>query len=156
MLTLQEISDRLEIQDLLHRYAEIIDGVFENGNVNALRTEVFTEDARIDPSDLGYPECGVSEFISVFDRDVTPENFHGMQHLNGSHQIKLDGDRASGRIMCLASALVPLPDGGKRLIVTAVCYLDKYVRTDRGWRIQERVEDVTFTESLPVLNIEPD
>ena len=42
-LTLQEISDRMEIQDLLYRYAEVIDGKrFDE------LYEVFSEDAHVD------------------------------------------------------------------------------------------------------------
>jgi hypothetical protein len=49
MLTLQEISDRLEIQDLIHRYSRIID----TKDFDALRDEVFTEDAYIDYGEFG-------------------------------------------------------------------------------------------------------
>ena len=48
MLSLQEISDRLEIQDLLTRYSFAID----QRDWDALDS-VFTEDARIDYSESG-------------------------------------------------------------------------------------------------------
>ena len=44
MLSLQEISDRLEIQDLVWRYSEIIDAK----DFDKLREDVFTADAFID------------------------------------------------------------------------------------------------------------
>ena len=43
MLSLQEISDRLEIQDLVFRYADLID----RRQIQRLRDEVFTADAHI-------------------------------------------------------------------------------------------------------------
>ena len=46
MLSLQEISDRMEIQDLCYRYARIIDA----RDFDDLRTDVFTENAFIDYS----------------------------------------------------------------------------------------------------------
>ena len=49
-LSLQEISDRLEIQDLIYDYSAIID----QKRFDDLR-EVFTEDARIDYSAMGAP-----------------------------------------------------------------------------------------------------
>ena len=118
MLTIQEISDRLEIHDLIHRYAEIVDGVTQNGHVRELRDEIFTEDAIIDSTQLGYREFKVEEFMEVFETDVTPEQIAGLQHVNGSHQVKLDGDRATGRIMCIATAVMPGPI--EKLNVTAV------------------------------------
>ena len=48
MLSQQELSDRFEIQDLIYRYAQLVDG----REIDALRT-VFTEDAHIDYSAMG-------------------------------------------------------------------------------------------------------
>ena len=49
MLSLQEISDRLEIQDLAWRFSEIID----TKDFDKLRDDVFTPDAFIDYSAFG-------------------------------------------------------------------------------------------------------
>ena len=49
MLSRQELSDRFEIQDLLYRYAELIDGK----RFQELRDDVFHADAHIDYSAFG-------------------------------------------------------------------------------------------------------
>jgi ketosteroid isomerase-like protein len=62
VLTLQEISDRLEIQDLLARYSDAID----RHDLEALDT-LFTEDAVVDYSEFGGPRgslATVKEFLA--------------------------------------------------------------------------------------------
>jgi len=49
MLSLQEISDRFELQDLIYRYSQLIDGK----DFDKLATDVFTPDAFIDYSAFG-------------------------------------------------------------------------------------------------------
>src|SRR5690606_14959749 len=49
MLSLQEISDRLELQDLIYRYSELID----KKEFDKLADDVFTPDAFIDYSAFG-------------------------------------------------------------------------------------------------------
>ena len=49
MLSQQELSDRLEIQDLVYHYADLID----TRGFDQLREEVFSADAHIDYSAMG-------------------------------------------------------------------------------------------------------
>ena len=57
-LSIQEISDRFEIQDLCYRYAQLIDAK----QFDELR-EVFTEDAHIDYSVFGGAVGGLEDII---------------------------------------------------------------------------------------------
>ena len=92
-LTLQEISDRMEIQDLLYRYAEVIDGKrFDE------LYEVFAEDAHIDYSVFG-GSVGDRDHTIAFLKKAMPM-FPNTQHSNANAQIKVDGDHATGRVMC--------------------------------------------------------
>ncbi|MGB1907787.1 MAG: nuclear transport factor 2 family protein, partial [Spongiibacter sp.] len=76
-LSLQEISDRFEIQDLLYRYADIID----RRAVGEL-SGVFTTDAHIDYSAFGGSVGDVGETMA-FLREALPA-FSNTQHLNAN------------------------------------------------------------------------
>jgi hypothetical protein len=37
-----------------------------------------------------------------------------------------------------------LKDGGQKMFMCGIWYVDKYVRTEQGWRIRERVEEKSW------------
>lgn len=142
MLTVQEISDRLEIEDVIAHYADCID----KRDFDGLR-EVFAEDAHIDYSAFGG---------GVGDREATiaylkgaMRAFKSFQHLNGKSRIKLDGDTASASTQCLNPLVIPVDPASPAVAWCALWYHDKLVRTDAGWRIAERVEEAVMFEGLP-------
>ena len=145
MLSQQEISDRLEIQDLCYRYAEVID----NKDFDALREEVFTEDAHIDYSVFGGSVGGLEETIAFLKEALTPALFPAHQHLNANIQVKIDGDGARGRVMCFNPQELALPDGGTQLFMLGLWYVDEYRRTPAGWRICSRVEEKSWVFNTP-------
>jgi 3-phenylpropionate/cinnamic acid dioxygenase small subunit len=145
MLSQQEISDRFEIQDLIYRYAEIIDG----RDFDALRSDVFTPDAHIDYSVFGGSVGNLEDTITFLKQALTPELFPSHQHLNANVQICIDGDGASGRVMCFNPQEMNLPEGGTQLFMCGLWYVDKYRRTDQGWRIAERVEERSYVFNAP-------
>lgn len=145
MLSLQEISDRLEIQDLVNRYAEIMDKL----DKDLLLTDVFTEGALYDASVFGGP-CGpIEEGIPLLKEQMNSELYPGAQHHNTNMQITLDGDEATGRITCLAIVDAILPEGDSQVLFSGVYYHDKYVRTPEGWRIKERIEELDWIYNKP-------
>ncbi len=73
-LSLQEISDRMEIQDLIVDYTDVID----SGEIDRL-DDIFTKDAFIDYSAMG-GETGDLEKIKNFLKEVLPI-FKNTQHL---------------------------------------------------------------------------
>ncbi|MBW2162803.1 MAG: nuclear transport factor 2 family protein, partial [Deltaproteobacteria bacterium] len=103
-LSLQEISDRLEIQDLIHNYSGIID----QKRFDDLR-DVFTEDAHIDYSAMGAPAGGLDTIITFLHQVMGM--FPNHQHLNANAQITVDGDMAPGRVMCFNPQEISMPDG---------------------------------------------
>ena len=145
MLSQQEISDRLEIQDLCYRYAEIIDGK----DFDALRTDVFTEDAHIDYSVFGGSVGGLEETISFLKSALTDELFPAHQHLNSNLQVKLKGDQASGRVMCFNPQEISMPGGDTRVFMLGLWYVDEYRRTAAGWRIRQRIEEKSWVFNTP-------
>jgi hypothetical protein len=143
MLTLLEISDRMEIADLINRYAQIID----SKEFDLLREEVFCEDAFIDYSVFGGSKGDLETTIEFLDKAM--QLFPNTQHLNANIQIKLDGDRATGRVMCLNPQEMKLPDREEHLFFCGLWYVDEYRRTQMGWRIAKRIEEKSFVFNAP-------
>lgn len=142
MLSLQEISDRFEIQDLVYHYADIID----QRRFDELR-EVFSDDARIDYSAVGGP-VGDKESTIAFLKKALPA-FKCYQHLNANVQIKVTGDTATGRVMCFNPQELMLGKEKSQLFMLGLWYNDQYVRTPQGWRMRERVEVMSWHFNAP-------
>ena len=141
-LSLQEISDRLEIQDLVYKYAAIID----QKRFDHLR-EVFTEDAHIDYSSVGGPVGGRDTIIAFLHQVMGM--FASHQHLNANAQIGVDGDTATGRVMCFNPQELTLPDGKTHIFMVGLWYVDEYRRVEEGWRISKRVEEKSYVFNPP-------
>jgi len=142
MLSLQQISDRLEIQQLFTDYATAIDTKKFD-----LLDAVFTPDAYIDYRAMGgidgrYPE------IKAWLSQVLP-NFPMYFHMVSNAALKIDGDRASSTIICFNPMQVNLPDGKAQVMFLGLWYHDKFVRTAQGWRMSERVEQKCFDYNVP-------
>lgn len=92
-MTLQHISDRLELQDLVSRYSHIIDqGDYDN------LVDVFTRDGWIDYTAMGGVK-GKLEDIVTFLKNVIP-GFSNTQHMVSNYLFDISGDEATGRAMC--------------------------------------------------------
>lgn len=153
MLSLQEISDRIEISMLLDRYAGAIDRV----DMELLDT-VFTPDAWIDYT--AFAEFGAiaghyPEIRAWLGQGLTRSAGH--QHLVANKEIVLDGDRGAGRIMCFNPMVQPIEDAHGRPWVGfhGLWYVDDYVRTDGGWRIASRREERSFSHNFPKREAQP-
>ena len=144
MLSQQELSDRFEIQDLVFRYAELID----SRQFDGLR-EVFTEDAFVDYSAMGGSVGNLEDTLAFLRAAVTAELFPNTQHLNANIQIKVDGDRATGRVMCFNPMNMAVSAEKKQLFFLGLWYLDEYRRTEKGWRISRREEEKSWAFNTP-------
>ncbi|WP_067679942.1 nuclear transport factor 2 family protein [Nocardia miyunensis] len=142
MLSLQEISDRLEIQDLMVRYSHAVDTRQWD-----LLDEVFTRDAYIDYSAMGGSAgdlLSTKEFLAT----MLP-NFLAFQHLISNSSISVDGDTATGRTLCHNPMLVADADGKQSLMLCGLWYLDTFVRIDGQWRIRRREEEKGYMFVAP-------
>ncbi|HET7741100.1 MAG TPA: nuclear transport factor 2 family protein, partial [Mycobacterium sp.] len=93
MLSLEEISDRLEIQQLLVDYSTAIDTrKFDDLD------RVFTEDAYIDYRAMGGID-GQFPDVKAWLAEVLP-NFPAYSHLIGNFDVRISGDTASSRVIC--------------------------------------------------------
>ncbi len=139
MASLEMLSDRLEIDDLLIRYTTAIDD--KNWD---LLDEVFTPDAHIDYVSSGgiagpYPEvkAWLAKVLSSFTICV---------HAISNSRIELAGDCAQGRTLVISPNGIPMPDGSIRRITVGAYYHDELVRTNQGWRIASRREEQLFMD----------
>jgi len=145
-MSMQEISDRLEIQDLMVRYSYAID----NRDWDAL-DDVFTPDAHIDYSVFGGSVGNLAE-TKEFLAGAMPM-FTTLQHMVSGTTLRFHGDAdapdsADAKTQChnpMTMGDAEKPD----LMVCGLWYVDKLVRTDDGWRIKERVEESVYMRIFP-------
>ena len=133
---LEAVADRLEIEELLNRYAWAID----SGDWDLL-SRVFTEDAEADFSSVGeYVDAdartaGRDAIVAWLRHALAP--FPDVLHFLSNQQVELRGD--SARTLTYMHVL-HLPMGG--------IYHGEAVRTPEGWRLRRlRLEERSFEEA---------
>ena len=130
---LQHLSDRIEIEDCLKRYAHLID----SGQPQCVADAVFTEDADIT---LGG--------VHVVGRKAIKESLTGMmgQIAGVSHNItnvliELKGDEAEALSRIIGWHWFARPDADPFAaadLVSVGAYQDRLRQTAEGWRIYHR------------------
>lgn len=142
MMSLQEMSDRLEIDDLLARYSFAID----ERDWDAL-DDIFTPDARIDYSETG----GAAGSLAAIKRwlPLALERFPIFQHLVATTRLDLDGDRAASRTILFNPMVHEGESGERQTFFIGLWYRDRLVRTIAGWRICERYEEMAWVHNAP-------
>ena len=139
MLSLEEISDRLEIQQLLVDYSTAIDQrSFDDLD------RVFTPDAYIDYRVTGGIDGRFPE-VKAWLAEVLP-NFPAYSHMLGNFDIRLDGDTATARTICFNTMVFDADR--KQILFVGIWYEDDLVRTADGWRMTRRVEVKCFDKLL--------
>ncbi|HEX4018027.1 MAG TPA: nuclear transport factor 2 family protein [Frankiaceae bacterium] len=138
-LTLQEISDRMEIQDLLTAYSHAID----SRNWDAL-DDVFTEDAHIDYAEMGGSAGNVTETKDFLIKAMPM--FSSFQHMVATTKLDFDGpDLARGKTICHNPMVIDKGEGKQpHVFICGLWYRDTFVRTEAGWRIKDRYEEKSF------------
>lgn len=129
----QEVSDLLEIRNLIDEYASSIDDRSTERLV-----AVFTDDAQFFVTQAGSDESfmsynGSSEIGGIMTL-ISP--FGETMHVMLNHQVKLCGDTATGLTYCTANHLLGEPAAAN--LTMALKYRDQFKRTADGWRIASR------------------
>ena len=148
MMSLQEISDRLEIQDLFARYSFAID----ERDWDAL-DDVFTPDAFIDYSEAGGEKGPVDQIKRWL--AVAMERFPKFQHMVATTKLELNGDTANSRTILFNPMVYRKDDGEDLIFFIGLWYRDKLVRTEKGWRIKERREEMAYAYNAPDMPAAP-
>ena len=149
MMSLQEISDRLEIQDLFARYSIAID----EREYDALYN-VFTPDAIIDYTEAGGAK-GTPDQIKPWLKNAM-KRFPNFQHMVATTKLELNGDEARSRTILFNPMIYRKDDGEDQVFFVGLWYRDKLVRTDKGWRIAERYEELAYTYNTPDMPAPPE
>jgi hypothetical protein len=135
----QALSDRLEIEGVLTRYAWALDArEFDRLD------DVFTPDAFVDYTSAGGVKGPFPE-VKAWLMSVMP-HFPAYQHLVTNKDITIDGDTATSRAAFYNPMGQPTEGGGLSLFFVGGEYHDKLVRTPQGWRINERIEKTVWMD----------
>lgn len=137
--SLQVLSDRLAIDDLLVAYAHAVD----RRRWDVL-DEVFVPDALIDYREMGGIRGTLPEIKDFLAESM--QAFVRSHHLVASTQVSLTGDTATAVSLC-HNPMVVESDGAERLMVCSLWYHDAFVRTPAGWRMSERVLERLFIQN---------
>jgi hypothetical protein len=137
MLDLQRISDRIEIDDLLTAYTRAID----SGEWDRL-DDVFTRDAYIDYSATGgidgeYPK--VKEWLAESLKAIPRR-----QHILAQREVYVVGDAAAVTAYVVNPMVLTRRPAGEQLWELGGYHRHKLVRTGRGWRSRELVEELVW------------
>lgn len=142
-LSIREISDRIQINDLLVRYTRAID----TKDWNLLDT-CFLPDADVDYTATGgiagkYPEvrAWLAKALAPFPITV---------HYITNSIVTITGDTAKARTLVYNPMFFGNPDGSLHDFTVGATYVDELVWTADGWRIAKRGEDAGYMQgSLP-------
>jgi len=148
-LSLQQISDRIEVEDLLERYTSCIDAK----DWDKLDT-VFAADAILDYSSSGGPPAGPYPEIKAWLQRALAI-FPMTQHMIGKSRITIDGDTAHCRSIFYNPMGMPTDAEGNftadiagraglHTFIVGGFYNDTCQRTADGWRIVKKVEEQSY------------
>lgn len=145
-LSLEEISDRFLIQDLVIEEASAID------ERDWDRWEAtYAPDAKIDWSGNGGAKGGPKEIRAWASAVLSRENFPypQYQHYCTNFRIRVNGDTATSRHLQIIPISVPSPGGGRQIAFSGIWFEDELVREDDGWRISARQEFRAWQHNFP-------
>ena len=141
-MDLQEISDRLEIGDVLTRYTRAID----SGEWDTLDT-VFTPDAEIDYTESG----GIAETypqIKPWLAEMLPAFFRKWMPTLGQIDAEIRGDEADVTAYFHNPMLMDDGNGGDKVVEVGGLYHHIMTRTPDGWRSRKLHEEVVWKRNI--------
>jgi hypothetical protein len=132
VLSQQEISDHIEIEQVLQRYGMALDD-----KAYDLLDSVFTPDAELRYQMEGQELSGdTAHWKKVFPAFM--KDFYWTQHFFSTPVVELEGDEARTTTRLIATHVQVEPGGLRHTWTVYGFYRDRFVRTDDGWRIRER------------------
>jgi hypothetical protein len=138
MTTLEQLADRLAIQDLITGYSYAID--FHRFDE---LDDLFVPEATLDFTATGGIAGPLPE-IKRWLADVLT-SFRGHQHLVGTTKVELQTDTATASSICHN----PMYLDDERVLYVGLWYHDTFARTSAGWRFTGRVQQKGYLHGLP-------
>lgn len=142
VMDIQEISDRMEINNLLIDYCTAVDAK----DFDAF-DRLFTADAHIDYSAMGGIEGDLPSVKAWLKKAMA--QFPMTQHLIANSRVWIEGNTARARTLCHNPMQMPDGKGGYQLAFLGLWYVDRLERTGEGWRISERKEEFGYVSNMP-------
>ncbi|GCE02372.1 nuclear transport factor 2 family protein [Embleya hyalina] len=147
--TPSRLRDRSELRDVVQTYAHGADRRKPD-----LVASMFTPEGRLvihrDPGSTEPPavRAGRAEIARALE---SLDRYPVTTHLIANQLITFapDGDRADGETYCTAHHIYE-SQGVRRDRVMSIRYLDTFVRTDEGWRIETRTLHCDWVEDRPL------
>ena len=140
------IEDRLEIEDVIVRYAIAVDTQDDE-----MLAACFTDDA--EASFAGVPAGPGGTAIAAFLASLRGAPIIGSTHRFTNIVVTLDGDEADVQSSAVVYGVRGEP---LQLRLRGISYRDRFVRTPAGWRIGRRVHSAAWeggAENLPLTPI---
>ena len=143
-MDLQQISDRLEIHDVLTRYTRAVD----EGTWDLLDT-VFTPDAQIDYTETG-GMAGTFPEAKKWLAETLPAFFTATLHTIGQVSIEYDesGDQADVIAYFDNPMLMRAGEGATTVVEVGGKYHHRMVRTADGWRSKRLHEELVWKRGI--------
>ena len=126
---LQELVDKAAIRDLMARYARGVDGRDPD-----LLASTFTSDAYTDYGE--WDGRGRDNIVNWIMRP-SDTNFRST-HFMGDQLVQINGDSAEVETYAVAFG-IHYVDDALSVVMTGLRYVDKMVRQDDQWLVQQRV-----------------
>jgi hypothetical protein len=153
------LLDRIEIQDILARYAAGQDNHQDDDHEVLIEwDEVFTSDAIVDFTQAGpgFGKCSYRDLARVMRGEEGRSGlmngaFQKWQHMLGLPLVSIDGDSATSRIDLLATHVGRTNANTPWHLFDACIFHDELVRTEYGWRIKYRRLEVTYVEVIETI-----
>ena len=132
-MDIQEISDRLEIRDLMDRYGFACDG-----RDWEMYRRLFTADCVIDYTEFGGHRADLETTVAWL--SAGNAKWAGLHHNMTNHHCEIRGDAAKAitYFICYQTAIDGA--GGESMLEVGGFYKDRLVRQPDGWRISERID----------------
>jgi hypothetical protein len=157
------LLDRIEIQDVIARYAVGQDAHQSDDDLLQHWDHVFTPDAVVDYTAGGFRVGTYTELarwmrgnaIDHGERDGVMHGFTGWQHMLGLPTVTVDGDTATALTDLLATHRIGPDHSATAYLSDACTFHDSLSRTAAGWRITHRRLEVHWIDTFPVLPSKP-
>ena len=142
VLSSEQISDRLEIEDVLARYCYAVD----DRDWSTYRG-LFTANAVIDDRVTGGIESGVEEHVHYLQRALS--HILLSQHSISTVLVEVNGNSADVRAQCSCPMVVDLGETKSQVFFQGLRYRSSLLRSHEGWKISRLVEEGYWTYNVP-------
>lgn len=128
---LQRLEDIEEIKELKHRYGVALDGIFGDPSGAGAFVDLFVNNLQVDYDIFG--TFTTKATLTTFLQTVIAPSFSWGFHVVQNSRIEVNGDVAFGEWYLTAQVVYT---GGTEVVPFYGRYVDKYVRTNNGWKIK--------------------